>query len=155
LIAIERWTVASGSRAELRFRIATGMAPLTTDEPPNAESALVARKRPTAELGAPVLAGSPDVASIRAAATPLDLPRFACRYLTKAATRTPLAPDTRASTNAGLGPVVISDVLIAKDGHLDAVRGGATPAGPRFRRLEERALARLWLALSGRAPRKR
>ena len=52
LIAIERWTVASGSRAELRFRIATGMAPLTTDEPPNAESALVARKRSTAELGA-------------------------------------------------------------------------------------------------------
>jgi len=32
---------------------------------------------------------------------------------TKAATRTPSAPDTRASTNAGVGPVVISDVLIA------------------------------------------
>ena len=32
---------------------------------------------------------------------------------TKTATRTPSAPDTRARANAGVGPVVLSDVLIA------------------------------------------
>jgi hypothetical protein len=40
----------------------------------------------------------------------------------KAAKRTLSAPDTRASTNAGVGPVVVSDVLIAKGAHLGAVR---------------------------------
>jgi len=34
-------------------------------------------------------------------------------YRTKAATWTPVSADTRASTIAGVGPVVISDVLIA------------------------------------------
>ena len=42
-------------------------------------------------------------------------------FRTKAATRTPSAPDTPARTNAGVDPVVISDVLIAKGAHLHRV----------------------------------
>jgi hypothetical protein len=39
------------------------------------------------------------------------------RGRTQAATRTPTAPHTCESTNAGVGPVSISDVLIANLAH--------------------------------------
>lgn len=46
----------------------------------------------------------------------VDDPLGGCRERTKATTRTPSVPDTRSSTNAGAGAVVISDVLIATGG---------------------------------------
>jgi hypothetical protein len=49
--------------------------------------------------------------------------RAAICLRTKPATRTPSAPDTRASTKAGVGSVVLSDVLIANG-------RAATPASP-------------------------
>ena len=53
-----------------------------------------------------------------------------------AATRTLSAPDARASTNAGVGPVIISDVLIANLEHLGVATAGpaaATGERPWFR----------------------
>jgi hypothetical protein len=67
----------------------------------------------------------------------------------------PSAPDTRASTKAGVDRVVASDVLIANGAHLGAVLRELTPGVPPFRRLEEQALARFSLAPSGCTPRKR
>jgi len=64
-------------------------------------------------------------------------------------------PETRAKANAGLDRAGASVSLLAKGAHLAAIRGEVRPVALLSVDWEEQALARLWLALSGRAPRKR